>query len=280
MNDGDFAYIQNLMRDNASVVIEKGKEYLVEVRLTQLARKENLGSLQELINMIRNERSGTHLRNKAIEAMLTHETMFFRDIHPFEALRNNILPRLLPLQEAGGKPHIWSAACSSGQEAYSIAMVVRDNFPSLAESVKIIGSDVSGSVLSRAQQGRFSQLEVNRGLPPHTLAKYFRKEGTDWLIDENLRRMVEFRNINLCRDWPLLPRMNIIFMRNVLIYFDIETKKSILEKVRQHMRPDSYLFLGGAETTLNLHEAFERIQAEKASYYHLRNHREEEAQVP
>jgi chemotaxis protein methyltransferase CheR len=266
----DFDYIRTLVQQRSAVVLESEKAYLVEARLLPLVRCEGFQSMTDLVARMRAAPS-SDLRQKVVEALANHETSFFRDLHPFETLRQRILPELAQRRAADGSLHVWCAACSSGQEPYSIAMLFREHFPALSDSkVRIIGSDLSSGILRRACQGRYSQLDVNRGLPARLLVKYFEKVGTDWQIKEQIRRMVEFRSINLIDPWPVLPSLDIILLRNVLIYFDVPTKKQILGKVRRVLRPDGYLFLGGAETTLNLDDAFERVQFDRSCCYRLR----------
>src|SRR5262249_50861370 len=152
--------------------------------------------------------------------------------------------------------YVWCAACSSGQEPYSIALLVREHFPELAGwQVSLLATDLSGEVLAKARAGRYNQIEINRGLPAALMVKYFRQHGSAWELSEDVRRMVDFREMNLARPWPFLPRMDLVFLRNVMIYFDIETKKAILGRAARLLRPDGYLVLGGAETTLNLEDS-------------------------
>jgi chemotaxis protein methyltransferase CheR len=206
-----------------------------------------------------------------VELMTTNETWFFRDLRPFEVLRSSILPELLTRRSDERRLHIWSAACSSGQEPYTMAMIISEHFPQLASwNVRIIATDLSTEILDRARAGRYSQLEVNRGMPAALLVKYFRKVGNEWHISDAIRRQVEFRELNLVEAWLVLPLMDLVFLRNVLIYFDVETKKSIFGRVRRLLRPDGYLMLGGAETTLNIDDAFERTAFDRAGAYQLR----------
>jgi len=211
------------------------------------------------------------LHRKAVEAMTTNETSFFRDFHPFEALKKFVLPDLLALRSAERTLNIWCAASSSGQEPYSLGMLIRENFPQLLSwKLRILATDLSTEVLARAREGRYSQLEVNRGLPANLLVKYFQKQGCDWYLRDEIRRMVDFQIVNLSNAWPALPPVDIVMIRNVLIYFGIETKKEILAKVRRVLKPDGYLFLGGAETTFSIDESFERVQFERATCYRIR----------
>lgn len=270
INNRDFDYIRKLVRDRSAIVLEKGKEYLVESRLNAVVRQHEHKSLESFIEELRTKPFG-ELHRRAVEAMTTNETTFFRDIHPFEALRQSVLPDLIARRAKERQLNIWSAACSSGQEAYSIAMLLREHFPQLATwRVRIIASDLSAEMLARTRAGRYNQTEVNRGLPPPLLTKYFRRQGVEWEITNDLRQMIELHEMNLADSWPTLPAMDIIFIRNVLIYFDVEVKKTILGKTRQLLRADGYLFLGGAETTLNLDDAFDRADFDKAGCYRLR----------
>lgn len=267
----DFEFVKNLVLKHAAIVLETGKEYLVESRLAPLARQEGLASFEELIARMRAQPSnGLHW--KVVEAMTTNETSFFRDIHPFDALKKSVLPDLLTKRASERKLNIWCAASSSGQEPYTVAMVLREHFPTLANwTIRFIASDISNEMVTRSREGRYSQLEVNRGLPATLLVKYFQKQGTEWQIKDDLRRMIEFQQVNLAEAWPSWPPMDIVLMRNVMIYFNVETKKTILGKIRRLLRPDGYLFLGGAETTMNLDDAFERVQLDKSGCYRLRS---------
>lgn len=211
------------------------------------------------------------LQRKVVEALANNETSFFRDVYPFEGLRQSIIPELMQRRAGQQCLRIWCAACSSGQEPYSVAMLVREHFPALTTwNVQIIGSDLSTEILRRARQGCYGQLDINRGLPARLLVKYFVNVGSGWQLKDEIRRMVEFRNINLIDTWPALAPLDVILLRNVLIYFDVTMKKRILQRVRQALRPDGYLLLGGAETTLNLDDMFERVQFERSCCYRLR----------
>jgi chemotaxis protein methyltransferase CheR len=267
ISEADFGYVRDLVRRRSAIVIEPGKEYLVESRLSGVARQEGFRSLERLVAELKATPAGG-LHRKVIDAMTTNETTFFRDLHPFEGLRLEILPELIAARAGERRLSIWCAACSTGQEPFSIAMLIREHFPMLAGwSVRILATDISQDVLARARLGRFSQLEVNRGLPASSLVKHFRKEGSEWQIAETILQMVEFRELNLIDDWPGLPAMDLVLMRNVLIYFDVPTKREILGRVRRVLRPDGRLFLGGAETTMNLDDAYQRVSAGKAACY-------------
>jgi len=249
----DFDYIANLARSQAAIVLEPGKEYLVENRLTPIAQQQGFGTLENLIAKLRSETGMTALHNRVIDALTTNETSFFRDFHPFESLRKEILPQLIEKRAGARQLTIWSAACSTGQEPYTLAMLLRENFPQLESwKVSIIATDLSPTVLQVATAGNYSQFEVNRGLPAPYLVKYFSKQGDRWHIKPELKRNIQFRPMNFIQPWPIMPPFDIVFIRNVMIYFDVETKKQILKRIRNCLLPHGYLFLGTAETTINL----------------------------
>lgn len=248
-------------------MLEPSKSYLIESRLNPVARDNGIETLDELVKAL--QRLGAQkLTQQVVEAMTTNETSFFRDLHPFDALRQQIIPDLIEKRAKERTITIWSNACSSGQEIYTIAMVIQEHFPELQGwKVKLIASDLSTQILDKAKQGIFNQTEVNRGLPMPLLLKNFEKKGLGWQIKEEIRKMVEFKIINLIEPFPVMQSPDIVFLRNVLIYFALETKRDILNNVRKIMKPDGFLFLGGAETTMNLDVAFERIQIGKAACY-------------
>jgi len=265
----DFDYLRRLMAEHTAIVLDPGKEYIAESRLAQLMAQEGFPSLGELIQTLRSK-SFEGLHRRVVNAMTNNETWFFRDLLPFQALRMEVLPALMTARAADRKLSIWCAACSSGQEPYSIAMLLRENFPEWRNwKFEILATDISASILDRAQKGRYSQLEVNRGLPATLLTRYFTRDGLNWVIAEDLRQMVEFRQFNLAESRQF-PFADIIFLRNVMIYFNVEMKKTILARVRDALRPDGCLFLGGAESTFNLDDRFERVQYETTGYYRLR----------
>jgi len=202
--------------------------------------------------------------------MVTTETSFFRDHHPFEALKRSILPELIERRAGERRLIIWCAAASTGQEPYSIALLLREHFPQLyGWNVEILATDLSAEVLERAKAGRYNQIEANRGLSAPLLVRYFRQHGTSWELCEDVRRQVTFREMNLAKPWPPMPPMDLILMRNVMIYFDVDTKREILARAARTLRTDGYLLLGGAETTYNLSSAFERVEQGKAGFFQL-----------
>jgi chemotaxis protein methyltransferase CheR len=266
----DFDYLRKLMAQHTAIVLDAGKEYIAESRLAHVINQEGFDSIRDLIHTLRTNAFDS-LHRRVVDAMTNNETWFFRDLLPFQALQKQILPAVISARAAERRLNIWCAACSSGQEPYSIMMLLRENFPELRSwDVRLLATDISTAMLQRAQRGHYSQLEINRGLPAALLARYFNREGLDWVIAEELRRGMEFRIFNLAEPWREFPASDIIFLRNVLIYFDVETKKSILGRMRRALRPDAYMFMGGAETTLNLDDNFERVQYETTAYYRLR----------
>jgi chemotaxis protein methyltransferase CheR len=265
----EFDFLRRLVREQSAIVLEPGKEYLIEARLAGLVRQEGAGSLQDLVGRLRTERAGP-LHTQVVEAMTTNETLFFRDPQVWEALRTTVIPQLLERRRTERRLDVWSAACSSGQEPYSLVMLVREHFPAaVGWDLRILATDLSTAVLERAEQGRFSQLEVNRGLPAALLVKYFDKHGMHWDARPELRQSVVFRPLNLDASWPLMPPLDLVLLRNVLIYFDAETRKAILGRVRRVLRPDGWLFLGAAENLLNVDDGFERVTVGRATCYRL-----------
>jgi chemotaxis protein methyltransferase CheR len=269
LSPADFEYLSALVREGSAIVLEEQKAYLFEARLAPLARREGFDSLEALVRHLRGARADG-LHRKVVESMTTNETSFFRDVHPFEALRQAVLPELLRRRAAERRLRVWCAACATGQEPYSVALLLREHFPELAGwDVRVLATDLSEEVLGRARLGRYSQAEVNRGLPARLLVKYFAKEGLEWQLREEVRRQVEFRQLNLAGPWTGVPQ-DVVLLRNVLIYFDVADKRQVLARVRRVLRPDGALFLGGAETTLNLDGDFERAPFARACWYRVR----------
>lgn len=264
----EFAFISGLVRRDASIVLEAGKEYLVEARLLPLARKAGISTVSEYVHRAQS-RPEPDIHQKIVDALTTNETSFFRDGEPYTALTNQVLPELLRTRSATRTLKVWSAACSSGQEPYSLAMVLQDALP-IGWSCEILATDISTEMLTRAEAGTFTQLEVNRGLPAPLLVRHFERVGAHWKVSAALRNMVTFKRLNLAAPLPPMGPFDIIFIRNVLIYFDVETKRSVLQQVSNLLRSDGWLFLGSAETTIGIDDRFERIVAGRTSAYRLR----------
>jgi len=262
----NYTYLQQEIYRASGIVLDDDKYYLVESRLTPVARVAGLASLDGLCARLR-AGSSPELGRKVIEALTTNETMFFRDVAPFEVLRERIIPELL--ERGPRKLAIWSAAASSGQEVYSIAMLLRE-MALVDPPVEILGTDLSERILERAREARYGQFEVNRGLPPQYLEKYFKREGLDWTLNDEIRHMVKFRRLDLRQPMSGLGKFDIVFCRNVLIYFDTETKVKILGQILDALNPGGYLLLGGAETTLKLEDKFERVVVASTAVYRKR----------
>lgn len=262
VSEADFHFVRHLVRDQSAITLGHDKEYLVQARLGPLAQREGLSSVGELVARLRS--GAPALRDEVVEAITTNETSFFRDARPFDALRDVIIPDLLRRGDRGMR--IWSAAASTGQEAYSLAILLLEHF-ARASDAAILGSDLSREVLERARRGRYTQLEVNRGLPARLLVKYFVRHGLEWQLHERVRRMVTFRQLNLARPLTGVPTMDIVLLRNVLIYFDTATKAAVLREVARVLRPGGYLVLGSAETTYGLDPQWEREEIGRTVVY-------------
>ncbi|HKP98367.1 MAG TPA: protein-glutamate O-methyltransferase CheR [Fibrobacteria bacterium] len=260
VSESDFLFISGLLYDRLGFRLEKEKAYLVESRLAKVVESAGVADLGRLILLLKTGRPPEAIVSETLEAMTTNETFFFRDIVPFDVLREKVLPDIIAKKRGEKTLAIWSAACSTGQEAYSIAMTLRESFPHLSNwNVRIIGTDVATKVMAKAQEGIFNQTEMNRGVSPQMLAKYFTRHGGDWKIKDEIRKMVSFRPLNLIQPWPLLPRMDVIFLRNVLIYMENDSRKSILDRAHRQLERGGYMFLGAAETTFNLSDHFTRM---------------------
>jgi chemotaxis protein methyltransferase CheR len=249
---GTFDTIAGLLKVRSGLAIGPDKLYLLDTRLAPILKRHELPTLNALAERLRGGRTEA-LAQEVVEAMTTNESLFFRDDKPFAHFRTQALPRLHAARPPGTPLRIWSAAASSGQEAYSLAMILTELRASLGDRrVEIIGTDIAREQLSRARDGLYTQFEVQRGLPIQMLVKHFRKEAAGWRVAEAIRRMVEFREWNLLADLRPLGRFDIVFCRNVLIYFDQPTKARALEAIAALMPPDGLLYLGGAETVLGI----------------------------
>ena len=262
-----FSYLRGLLKKKTGVIIDDSKQYLVVARLLPIVRQRKLPSLDTLIDRIQTA-NGSSLENDVLNAMMTHETSFFRDKTPFETLKS-IIPDFVKKRAATKQLTIWSAACSTGQEPYSIAILLNEHFPDLLASwkVRIVSTDISNAVLDRGREGVYSELEIVRGLPRPLLNKYFHPFQSNWSITQSCRQLVEFRQLNLTDAWPIMMPYDIVFLRNVLLYFDTKTRGEVLEKMARVIRPDGALFLGGAETMLGLNTGYERFTGNGCSYY-------------
>jgi len=268
LSQSDFNFVSALVRREAAIVLAPGKEYLVEARLIPVARSVGAASVADFLADLQRRPNPANQR-KIIDALTTNETSWFRDREPFSALTDVVLPELIKSRATARKVRLWSAASSSGQEAYSLAITLQENLPT-GWNYEIMGSDISTEMIKRAETAEYSQVEVNRGLPASQLVQYFERAGAHWRITPGLRRNVSFKLMNLTAPLPPLPPFDVIFLRNVLIYFDVATKKSVLRNVARLLRPDGWLFLGAAETTIGIDDNYERVAAGRTSAYRVR----------
>jgi chemotaxis protein methyltransferase CheR len=261
-----FDFLAKLVKERSGLVLTRDKAYLLESRLEPVARKHNLAGVDALILdlLLRKEEA---IIREVTEAMTTNESFFFRDSKPFEKFRDIVLPQILSAKKDRKFFRVWSAACSSGQEPYSLAMVLREEAERLAGwRYEIVGTDISSEVMEKAKAGIYSQFEVQRGLSIKLLLKYFKKRDDMWHVDPALRAMVEFKEMNLLGDLASVGVFDVVFCRNVLIYFDQETKAEVLEKIRAAMVEGGTLFLGGAETVLGISKKFKPTQGQSGMY--------------
>lgn len=254
----DIDFLRVLVAEQSGNVVAERQAYLLEQRLAPIATSTGLSDVSSLVRELRRA-PNTQLKSKVAEAVTVNETSFFRDAHPFEALRTTIIPKLMEKRQATKSLSIWCGACSSGQEPYSIAMTIKEHFPSLNDwNVSILATDISDKMLTKSRNGEFSQLEVNRGLPARKLIFFFDRQGTSWVAKPELRSMIRHQKLNLAKPWAYLGEFDIVFMRNVLIYFDQPTKQEIICKANRVLRKDGYFFLGSSETAIGLNIPFNR----------------------
>lgn len=257
----DFVY------KKAAIVLDVDKDYLVDSRLRPLAKSWSDGDMEKMVQLLKSG-SDRRLENDIVEALTTNETYFFRDEHPFEALTKAVLPSIIEKRLSSRKLRIWCGAASTGQEPYSILMTLFENLPNPASwDIDFIATDINQTVLDKAREGVYKQHEVTRGLPAQLLSRYFDRKGSDWVVKEQLRQSVKFQCLNLIEAWPFRENFDIIFLRNVLIYFDVDVKREILSKTRRILAPDGTLFLGGAETTVNLDDTYASCREGRSVFY-------------
>lgn len=267
IDSNDYDFLSALVARRSGLALGSGKEYLLEARLIPIANSLGMPSLVELVRHLRVRRD-ENLEATITEAMTTNETLFFRDKTPFEELKEQILPELIANRQTSRRLRIWSAAASTGQEAYSLLMTIRESFPQLSTwRIEVIGTDISQQALSKARQGIYSQFEVQRGLPIQLLVKYFQQVPEGWQISQELRNAVCFKPLNLLENLSSLGEFDIIFCRNVLIYFEQANKTTILDRMERQLRPDGYLVLGAAETVLGVTNRFQRVRSCKSAVY-------------
>ena len=265
MTPSDYEYLRKLLKERSGLDLSADKQYLVESRLMPLARKASLSGIPELVQAMKS--GAVALTSEVVEAMTTNETFFFRDKIPFDHLKETVLPGLIQARAARRSIRIWCAASSTGQEPYSIAMILKEMGAALSGwRTEIVATDLSMGVLEKSITGLFSQFEVQRGLPIQMLVKYFKQTGQLWQINADIRAMVQHRQLNLLHDFSQLGRFDVIFCRNVLIYFDQDTKTNIFGRLARAIEPDGFLVLGAAETVVGLTEAFKPIADRRGLY--------------
>lgn len=266
MNVTDFEMIAQLLKKRSGLALSKDKAYLIESRLNPVARKWNFAGFDELAQAIRSGKDETLLVD-VTEAMTTNESFFFRDQKPFDQFKDTVLPHMLEHRASQKTFRIWSAACSSGQEPYTLAMMLKENASKLAGwKIDIVATDLSQEILDKAKEGLYSQFEVQRGLPIDLLVKYFKQTGDRWQIDAEIRKMVKFQSFNLLTDPSALGRFDVIFCRNVLIYFDPPTKSEVFGRLAERIADDGFLYLGGAETVLGMTDRFVLMPGHRGVY--------------
>lgn len=273
VSDVEFDYVRQLLEKHSAIVLDDNKSYLIDARLSPLATEHGFGSVPDMLKELRT-RSYGQLHKSVVEALTTNETSFFRDLAPFEALQKEVLPDVLERRKITRTLKIWCAACSSGQEPYSVAMSLLETVPELESwNVEILATDLNTAMVDRTEKGKYSQLEINRGLPAQLSLRYFKKKGMKYEAKPELRRMIRAKPMNLVEPWPPMGPFDIIFMRNVLIYFGTQHKRLIFERMLRAMKPDGYIFLGGAETTIGICEGFQRLPFPKACCYRLKGNK-------
>ncbi len=266
MRPEEFAFARDLLKARSGLVLHEGKAYLLESRLMPIARKLGFGGVEEFIQHVRLNQSEDHIV-QLVEAMTTNESFFFRDGKPFDLFRDHVLPQLLAARADKKSFRIWCAAAASGQEPYSLAMLLKDQGAKLdGWDYEILGTDISRDILAKAERGVYSQFEVQRGLSISLLVKHFTQDGDAWTINPDIRENVRLSYFNLLDDPAPLGEFDVVFCRNVLIYFDQETKGQVLGRIAKLMAKDGMLFLGGVETVLGVSEAFKPIQGQRGVY--------------
>ncbi len=267
MSPGEFTFLCDFLMKRSGLVLNEGKRYLVESRLVTVTQRFEIKNVAELVRELTAGRNDA-LATAVVEEMTTNETSFFRDAAPFEELRQTLLPKMLESRRPRHVLRIWSAAASTGQEVYSIVMTLLENIPDIRSwRIEIIATDIAEKILERARSGIYSQLEVQRGMPPHLLARYFDTHPQGFQVKADLRRMVSFQQLNLLDSFLRLGSFDIVFCRNVLIYFDALAKADILNRIAKQLVPDGYLILGAAETVLGLTTTFDRDPKCKSPVY-------------
>ena len=271
LTDADHTWLRHLLHERTGVLLDATREHFAEMRLGGLATEWGVESLPELLEALRTEEGWGVLHRLVIEALAIAETSWFRDAHLWEELRQTVLPDLLRRRRVLKRLNLWSAACATGQEPYSLAMVLHEMGPALSSwQVQLLATDFSQGILKRARAGCYSPIEMNRGLPATQLVRHFRKSGEAWELRPDVRTRVEFRELNLAQPWPSLPPMDLVLMRNVLLYFGPELRRRVLRQLAHVLAPDGLLVLGAGETTLTMDDSFEAVPLDRTVVYRRR----------
>jgi chemotaxis protein methyltransferase CheR len=261
----DYEYLRKLLRDQSGLDLSEDKQYLIESRLLPLSRKSGLSGISELVQKMKG--GSASITSQVVEAMTTNETFFFRDKVPFDHFRVSIMPEILQARASRKSVRIWCAAGSTGQEPYSLAMCLKEMGSAIAGwRVEILATDLSQEVIEKSKAGLYSQFEVQRGLPIQMLVKYFKQVGEFWQVNPDIRAMIAHRQLNLLHDFSHLGVFDVIFCRNVLIYFDQDTKINIFNRLAKASEPDGFLALGAAETVVGLTDVFKPLPERRGLY--------------
>jgi len=265
--DSDYAYLREVVMSQSANMIDPSRNALFDTKLTSIAKMAGALNLEDFVHLLRSDRPA-HLHRTVAEAMTINETSFFRDVKPFDLLRETILPQLIEARRSERRLRIWSAASSTGQEAYSLAMLIAEHLPVVASwDVKIVGTDISRQVVEYARAGRYRRLEVNRGLPARMLLKYLTRDEDEWEVHPRIRSMCEFHCENLCTLSPTLPTFDLVLLRNALLYFSQGDRTTVFREVHRHIAPDGYLLLGNAEQAEESTDLFS-VEFSSSSYFY------------
>ena len=268
MTPQDYAYLSKLLNERSGLQLAGDKQYLIESRLLPVARQNNCGSIGDLVAKLK-AFAEEPLRQRVTEAMTINESFFFRDKTPFERFQDTVLPCMQKLRGASKRIRIWCAASSTGQEPYSLAMILQQAKSEFTDwKIEIVATDISTEVLEKAKSGLYTQFEIQRGLPIQLLLKYFKQDGDQWRISQELRDMVQYRKHNLLDDFASLGMFDVIFCRNVLIYFDSKTKQDVLTRISRSLVKDGHLLLGAAETVVGFTNLFMPMPDKRGLYVH------------
>lgn len=266
----DYGFLRHLVFNLSRNSLDPSRDYLFDSKLTKILRNMGMDRIDELVRHLQSQRD-PELERTVAEAMTINETSFFRDARPFDLLRTELLPKLIETRRPLRRLRLWSAACSSGQEALSLAMLLRDSFPTLLEwNIRIEGTDICAEMIDRAKQGRYHRIEINRGLPARFIVRFFDRAGEDWAVKPEVKAMCNFRQVNLCgTQFPFLratDRFDVIFLRNVMLYFSPDTRKALLAQIHRVLEPDGFLFLGATEQP-NDPRLWKAVLVDGACYY-------------